>query len=218
MDTSMMKSHETRTRFFLSLQQYLEARMEEFSSIPAERKSDLETVAQYVHGCLAKSSPAKLTFICTHNSRRSHLSQIWAQVAAEYYGISGVETFSGGTEATAFNPRAVAALKRCGLSISAKDPNSSNPRYEVKTYEEAIPQVCFSKVYDAPPNPTQRYVAIMTCSQADEACPLVMGCALRMPIRYEDPKIADDTAQESALYDERSRQICREMLYMMSRV
>ena len=58
----------------------------------------------------------------------------------------------------------------------------------------------------------------MTCSQADEACPLVMGCDLRMPIRYEDPKIADDTDQEATLYDERSRQICREMLYMMSSI
>ena len=152
------------------------------------------------------------------NSRRSHLSQIWAQVAAEYFGISNVETFSGGTEATAFNPRAVAAMQRCGLKITTTNADTSNPHYEVRTHDEVKAQVCFSKVYDAPPNPTKGYCAIMTCSQADDACPLVMGCDLRMPIRYEDPKIADDTDQEASLYDERSRQICREMLFMMSSI
>ena len=215
---SSMASSEVAVQFYPALKQYLLARIEEYPLIPSDRKSDLAKIAQYVQGCIAKSLPAKLTFICTHNSRRSHLSQIWAQVAAEYFGISNVETFSGGTEATAFNPRAVAAMQRCGLKITTTNADTSNPHHEVRTHDEAKAQVCFSKVYDAPPNPTRGYCAIMTCSQADEACPLVMGCDLRMPIRYEDPKIADDTNQEASLYDERSRQICREMLYLMSRI
>lgn len=204
------------SRFYPPLKQYLSERAEEFSLIPTDRKSELEKVSQYVQDCIAKSLPSKLTFICTHNSRRSHLSQIWAQVASEFYGLPNVETFSGGTEATAFNPRAVAAMQRCGLKITSSDAIATNPHYEVRTNDGAVAQVCFSKVYDAPPNPTAGYCAIMTCSQADDACPLVMGCDLRMPIRYEDPKIADDTDQEAATYDERSRQICREMLFMMS--
>jgi arsenate reductase (thioredoxin) len=215
---SSLASGEVGVQFYPPLKQYLLARIEEFSLIPIDRKSDLAKVAQYVEGCAAKSLPAKLTFICTHNSRRSHLSQIWAQVAADYFGISNVETFSGGTEATAFNPRAVAAMQRCGLKITTANADTSNPHYEVRTHDSAKAQICFSKVYDAPPNPTEHYCAIMTCSQADDACPLVMGCDLRMPIRYEDPKIADDTDQEATLYDERSRQICREMLFMMSSV
>lgn len=209
---------EVGVQFYPDLKQYLLARIEEFPLIPPDRKSDLAKVAQYVQGCVTKSLPAKLTFICTHNSRRSHLSQIWAQVAAEYYGIRNVETFSGGTEATAFNPRAVAAMQPCGLKITTTNADTSNPHYEVRTHDGAKAQICFSKVYDAPPNPTKGYCAIVTCSQADEACPLVMGCDLRMPIRYEDPKIADDTDQEASLYDERSRQICREMLFMMSSI
>jgi arsenate reductase (thioredoxin) len=204
--------------FYQELQNYLMARSNEFHLIPTERKSELETVAQYIYHRLKASSPAKLTFICTHNSRRSHLSQIWAQVTAEYYGLSGIETFSGGTEATAFNPRAVAAMKRCGFQIEASDPAASNPRYEVRFSNEAKPMTCFSKVFNSPPNPNTGYCAVMTCSQADEACPLVNGCDLRIPIRYEDPKAGDDTPQEASLYDERARQICREMLYLMSRV
>lgn len=215
---TMTAASDYGAQFYPVLKEYLIARIEEFSSIPADRKSDLGKVAKYVEERIAKSLPAKLTFICTHNSRRSHLSQIWAQVASEYYGLIGVETYSGGTEATAFNPRAVAAMRRCGLNVSAKDADSSNPYYEVIGRKDAEPQICFSKVYDAPPNPTEGYCAVMTCSHADDACPLVMGCELRIPIRYEDPKIADDTDQEAKLYDERSRQICREMLFMMSSV
>jgi arsenate reductase len=200
------------------LLRYLNARVTEFDTIPSDRKKDLATVADYIRDRVSKSEPVKLTFICTHNSRRSHLSQIWAKVAAEYYGLNGVETYSGGTEATAFNPRAVAAMQRCGLKIVADDPNAANPCYSVYTSDSSSPQVCFSKAYSDSPNPSNKYCAVMNCSEADAACPVVMGCELRMPIRYEDPKVADNTEFESQRYDERSAQICREMLYLMSRV
>ena len=202
--------------FYPQLKQYLIEATTRFEAIPSDRKVELAKVADYIRERLSKSEPAKLTFICTHNSRRSHLSQIWAQVAADYYGLSGIETYSGGTEATAFNPRAVAALRRSGLKIVADDPTATNPRYSVLSSDSSVPQVCFSKEYSAPPNPSQGYCAVMTCSQADDACPLVMGCDLRMPIRYEDPKVADDTQFEAERYDERSAQICSEMLFMMS--
>lgn len=206
----------TANTLYPGLLEYLTDRAGEFELIPTDRQSDLATVAGYIRDQRSQSELAKLIFICTHNSRRSHLAQIWTQVAAAFYGIEGIETFSGGTEATAFNPRAVAALQRCGLKIIAPDPLASNPRYAVHHSDSGQPQICYSKIYDAPPNPTQGYCAVMTCSQADDACPLVMGCDLRMPIRYEDPKVADDTEFEAQKYDERAAQICREMLYLIS--
>jgi arsenate reductase (thioredoxin) len=215
---TLKKPEDSPTAFYPELKQYLIEAISRFETIPSNRKSELAKVADYVRERLANSEPAKLTFICTHNSRRSHLSQIWAQVAAQYYGLGGVETFSGGTEATAFNPRAVAAMQRCGLKIVADDPNAINPRYSVYASDSSTPQTCFSKAFGDPPNPLEGYCAVMTCSQADDACPLVMGCDLRMPIRYDDPKAADDTAFETQRYDERSAQICSEMLYMMSLV
>jgi arsenate reductase len=215
---TLKKSEYASTAFFPELKRYLTEAITRFDVIPNERKNELAKVADYVRERLSKSEPAKLTFICTHNSRRSHLTQIWAQVAAEFYGLNGVETYSGGTEATAMNPRAVAAMQRCGLRIIANDPTAANPRYRVTTSESSTPQVCFSKAYGDTPNPSKGYCAVMTCSQADDACPLVMGCDLRMPIRYEDPKVADDTEFESQRYDERCAQICGEMLYMMSLV
>lgn len=212
------KTGAASTPLYPELKRYLTEATARFDAIPNDRKVDLAKVADYIRERLSKSEPAKLTFICTHNSRRSHLSQIWAQVAADYYGLIGVETFSGGTEATALNPRAVAAMQRCGLKIVPDDPSATNPRYRVLTSDSATPQVCFSKAYGDPPNPSKGYCAVMTCSQADDACPMVMGCDLRMPIRYEDPKVADDTECEAQRYDERSAQICCEMLYMMSLV
>jgi arsenate reductase len=86
----------------------------------------------------------------------------------------------------------------------------------VRFDETDDPLICFSKVYNAPPNPQAGFCAVMTCSQADKSCPLVQGSSLRVAIPYEDPKVADDTQKETAEYDKRCQQICREMLFVFS--
>jgi hypothetical protein len=204
-------------RFNLKLTAYLGDRSGEFDQIPAERKRDLQTIAGYVRMQNKAGEPAKLIFICTHNSRRSHMAQIWATDAANYYGLAGVQCFSGGTEGTAFNPRAIAALERAGIEIS-KPGDDKNPKYKVQVADGVEPLVCFSKKYGDAPNPTENFCAVMTCSNADKACPTVEGSSLRVAIPYEDPKMADDTPQEAAAYDARCAQICREMLYLFSQV
>jgi arsenate reductase len=204
--------------FFPSLADFLDSARQEFELIGPSRQAELRQLAAYVHSKNQLGQTARLNYICTHNSRRSHLGQIWGQVAAWYYGLPHVSTFSGGTEATAFNPRAVTALRAVGFQIAVPDLATTNPRYQVLSGPELPDMVCFSKKFDDSPNPTTGYCAVMTCTQADEACPLVPGCELRLPIRYEDPKVADDTPEEADRYRERSRQICREMLYAMSQV
>jgi hypothetical protein len=132
--------------------------------------------------------------------------------------VDGVETYSGGTEATAFNPRAVAALQRAGFRIETSEPEAENPRYTVSITENGPTLEAFSKRYMDPPNPTAGFAAIMTCSDADEACPFVRGADFRIAVPYVDPKVSDGTPEEAATYDERSRQIATEMLYVFSRV
>jgi arsenate reductase len=183
---------------------------------PAERKRYLDRLAAFVSAKRAAGEGAALTLICTHNSRRSQMGQVWAAVAAAWFGIEGVRTYSGGTEVTAFNPRAVAALRRAGFSIDGA--GRDNPRYRVVFAEDAPALECFSKTYDDASNPAHGFAAIMTCADADVACPVVFGAAARLPIRYEDPKVADGTAEEAAAYDERCLQIATEMLYAFSRV
>ncbi|QDT56592.1 Protein ArsC [Caulifigura coniformis] len=199
------------------LTRYVQAREAEFNEIPAERKAQLTPLADYIRAQVTAARPVKLTFICTHNSRRSHLSQVWARTAANHYGIANVETYSGGTEATAFNPRAVAALRRAGFEIPEL-LEAGNPKYEVKWHSAAEPMVCFSKRFDQSPNPASGFAAVMTCTQADRACPIVAGADARISIPYEDPKAFDNTPDEARKYDERTAQIARELLYVFSQV
>lgn len=186
----------------------------EANLIPEPRKRQLAELAAYVKA--QKGQPVRLNFICTHNSRRSHLGMIWAAVAAAHYGLEKVVTYSGGTEATAFNPRAVVALERAGFRVD--NPGGENPHYLVRFAADKSPLMCFSKVYDHPDNPRQDFAAIMTCSDADENCPFIPGATLRLPLTYEDPKVADDTPFEAERYDERVAQIGRELLYAFSLV
>jgi len=184
-----------------------------FDEIPSDRKKLLSEVADFISQELDENGTVKLNFICTHNSRRSHLAQIWTQTAAAYNNIDGVETFSGGTEATAFNPRAVAAIERAGFEV--ENPGGKNPEYRIQFDEDAEPMVCFSKTFDDPANPSKDFTAIMTCSDADANCPFVPGATFRKPVTYNDPKEADGTVKEQETYDERCMQIGTEMFYMM---
>lgn len=201
---------------YTKLKTYISDLKSDFDSIPSTRKEELEEVADYVRAILEKGETAKLNFICTHNSRRSHLAQIWTAVAAHHLNIQNIETFSGGTEATAFNPRAVAALERAGFKI--ENPGGENPKYQVRFDDQLEPMICFSKTFDDPANPDKEFAAIMTCSDADENCPFVPGAEFRKAITYRDPKESDGTDQETEIYDERCRQIATEMFYMMSSV
>ncbi len=163
-----------------------------------------------------KDQESQLVFICTHNSRRSHFGQVWAAVAAYYYGLTNLKNFSGGTDATAFNPRAVHALEEAGFVI--KNSSGENPRYEVNFAEDAEPILCFSKKYDDPLNPQKNFIALMTCDEADQNCPTVFGAEYRFAIPYCDPIEADGSLEEASRYDERCQQIASEMFYLMSQV
>ncbi len=208
----------TPQTLFKSISGYCKSLEKEFDLIPPERKEKLLTFAQYFFDKLAGHEIPKVIVICTHNSRRSHLGQIWLAVGADYYQLPEIQTYSGGTEGTAFNPRAVDALVRAGFEITSDDANHSNPVYNIRWQENRKPYLAFSKKYDDNPNPKEKFAAIMVCSEADEACPFVAGTDFRLSLPFEDPKAFDVTELESQKYDERCRQIGREMLFVLSQV
>lgn len=199
------------------LERTLEEFITEFDRIPAARKNLLNQLTSFVQQRLDADKPVMLNFICTHNSRRSHIAQLWALAAAHYWRLPNVKCFSGGTEATAFNPRAVKAMQVVGFDIRIATPGD-NPVYEVRFAGDAGPVAVFSKTYDDPVNPDRDFAAIMTCSHADQNCPVVVGSAARISLTYYDPKDFDGTPQETAKYNERVREIGREILYAFSRV
>jgi len=190
----------------------------EFDRIEPARRETLGQLAVYVHGSLERAGHAKLVFICTHNSRRSHTAALWAGAAAAHYEISPVATYSGGTEITAFAPPAVAALRRVGFTIDAPETQEANPAYRV-TWGPGLPATeARSKKFGDQPNPSKGFCAVMTCSSADEACPLVPGADLRLALPYTDPKAWDGTAEEAPRYDACCRQIGRELCFAFSRL
>lgn len=202
---------------FEILSDYVERRIDEFELIPADRKELLRDLALKIASRISKTGPVNLVFICTHNSRRSHMAHLWAQLASYYYNFSNIPCYSGGTEATAFNSNAVSALQEAGMKIVQQD-EGSNPNYAVSFSREMTAISAFSKVYTDPPNPGENFIAVMTCSQADEACPMVHGALARVSLNYEDPKEFDGTAKEKEQYAERCAQIAREMLFLFSSI
>jgi len=184
-------------------------------NIPVERLGVLQPLVDYIQFKIDKKEEVNLNFICTHNSRRSQFSQIWAYTAANYFGIPA-NCYSGGVEVTSFNERAVESIKRSGFRVITK--GNANPGYLVFHSEDSEPILAFSKLFDDPVNKVDQFAAIMTCSHADENCPFIPGTEKRIPVRYEDPKSFDDTPEESVMYDQRSMQIASEMFYVFSKV
>lgn len=183
--------------------------------VPEERIQVLNPLIEYIQSKIDQGKDINLNFICTHNSRRSQFSQIWAQTAADYFDIPA-HCYSGGVEVTAFNERAVESIKRSGFRVTAK--GASNPVYFVFNSDDNEPISAFSKLFDDPINKADQFAAVMTCSHADENCPFIPGTEKRIPVRYEDPKAFDDTPEEAEKYDERSMQIACEMFYAFSKI
>jgi len=200
-----------------ALRPYVDKVANELAAIPEERKIVLDEIATTIAARLDDGHDADLTFICTHNSRRSHMSQIWAQTAARYYGLERVHAYSGGTQVTACNCRTITAMRSAGFAIQDAT-TGDNPLYLVRYAADRPPIRAYSKLYNADGNPRDGFIALMTCSVADKTCPLVEGAVARYAIHYTDPRLCDDTPTETAAYNERCHEIAREMFYIMSEV
>jgi len=187
------------------------------AGISQERKNILNVLIGFINKKQNEGLASRLNFICTHNSRRSHLSQIWAQTMAHHFHINRVFCYSGGTEATAMFPMVGQVLEKTGFEIR-KLSEGSNPVYAIKFAANEAPVIAFSKAYDDPFNPVSDFAAVMTCSQADAGCPVVLGAEQRIAITYEDPKLFDNSPQQEEKYLERSLQIAAEMKYVFSSI
>ena len=186
-------------------------------TIITERKEILQPLIDYIQTKATNNQEIRLNLICTHNSRRSHLSQVWAQTAAAFYDVKNVFCYSGGTEATAMFPVAAQTLAQQGFQIKTIT-EGKNPVYAIKYAENQHPIIGFSKTFDDDFNPQSEFVAIMTCSSADVGCPFIAGAEKRIPITFEDPKAFDNTPQQAEKYEERSLQIATELFYVFSQI
>jgi len=189
----------------------------DFNQVSEERKAILQPLVDYIQNKVNNKLDIRLNLICTHNSRRSHLSQVWAQTAAANYNIQNVSCYSGGTEATALFPMAAQTLQKSGFKVKTIS-EGKNPVYSIKFASNEQPIIGFSKTYDDDFNPESEFAAIMTCSQADGGCPVIVGAEKRIPITYDDPKVSDGTPEQKDIYLKRSLQIGTEMFYVFSQI
>ena len=206
------------SRLIEPLRPYVAEVISQLDGISMERRQILDQIGKDIAGRIqSEKGSAWLIYICTHNSRRSHMAQLWAQTAACYYELDQVNTFSGGAEATACNIRTVSALRRAGFSIVTAE-DGENPVFLIQYSDELPPMKAYSKIYNQGHNPKDDFIALMCCSEADMSCPIVDGASSRYAIHYVDPKECDDTDEEVEAYDSRCREIAREMFYLMSQV
>jgi len=186
-------------------------------NISSERKLVLQPLIDYIQSNIFNEKDIRLNFICTHNSRRSHLAQIWAQVLTIHFDIANVFCYSGGTEATALFPQVIKTLKHSGFKIEIIS-EGVNPRYSIQYSQNETSIKSFSKIYNNNYNPQSEFAAIMTCSQVDADCPFITGAVKRISIPYEDPKVFDNTTLQAEKYMERSLQIATELCYVFSKI
>lgn len=196
------------------IEKYCQNLTTNFDEISEERKQTLNNISSYIKQ--KKKEITNLIYVCTHNSRRSHFGQIWATVAADFYNVHSVNTYSAGTEQTAFHSNAIEALRRIGFKID-KVKEEQNPKHAV-SFGENQTIICFSKTLDHKTLPQQSFAAIMTCDDAEQNCPFLPGAEKRIATTYQDPKAFDGTSQEVEMYDERCRQIALETLYIFSQL
>lgn len=205
----------TKKNLFLKIEKLIENLNPE--TITKERKTVLQPLIDFIQSKVTNNQEIRINFICTHNSRRSHLSQIWAQTLAFHFNINHVFCYSGGTEATALFPMVAETLQNSGFEIKTIS-EGNNPIYSIKYAENEHPIIGFSKKLEDDFNPKSEFAAIMTCDAAHEACPFVLGAEKRIPITFEDPKAFDNTPQQTEKYHERSLQIATELLYVFSQI
>lgn len=186
--------------------------------ITFSRKTYLQPFINFLKLNLKETNAViNINFICTHNSRRSQLAQVWAQIAIAYFEIPGISCYSGGMEQTTVYTQITRTLANQGIEVIQLSAER-NPIYALRYSDTSIPIILFSKVYFHSYNPQSEFISVMTCSQADEDCPLINGNSQKFSINYEDPKLYDGSNKEIEIYSNKSFEIASEMFYIFSKI
>ena len=173
----------------------------------APPREEVMALSKVLAEAIQKQGQARVNFICTHNSRRSQLAQVWCQLGAWTLGLP-IKTYSGGTVATQLYSSVVTTLVNEGIDIKGS-PEGNVP---IRLYFGDDMLDLFSKEYSDGVNPKADFIAVMTCDHADENCPIVTGATNRTPLTYEDPKKYDGTPKETEAYKETSEAIALDVL------
>ena len=180
------------------------------------RKDRLVKIAQIIKINHEQQNIVKITFICTHNSRRSQFSQVWAYISSLYFKLDFIKPFSGGTEIDTVNLNVINSLISSGLKI--EKTHKGKAIYLLKSFKKDKGINLYSKVYNSKLNPSKHFIAIMTCSDADQMCPVIKGADKKIFLPYSDPIVSDNKGLEKEVYNQTCSIIAKEMFYLMKQV
>lgn len=187
------------------------------STLDENRKNLLLKIADCIVETYQKSKDqVSINFICTHNSRRSQLGQVWTYFAAHYFDLN-ITAFSGGTEVTAFNRNTVRTLKSVGFTFQVEEFSHQNPVYQVSFEGTKDYILGFSKTFDHHINEAP-YIAITTCDSADQNCPYIAEALHRFHLPYTDPKASDGTPEQEATYLKTNGEVASELYFLFMKV
>ena len=186
------------------------------ATISDERKTLLLKISDAIAKEHILNKEVNLNFICTHNSRRSQLGQVWSFFAASYFNLN-INAFSGGTEVTAFYKNTVKTLQKVGFEFQLTDFSHQNPTYQISFNGNENRILGFSKLYSNPIN-TEPFMAITTCNNADTNCPFIPTASHRFHLPFIDPKHSDGTTKQEETYLQTSIQIAGEVYFIFSEV
>ncbi|UMB54965.1 hypothetical protein MKD41_05695 [Lutibacter sp. A64] len=182
-------------------------------SIDTARIDLLTNIAQYIANEFKKNKPIHLNFICTHNSRKSQLCQVWAKYAIDYFKLKNIDSFSGGTAVTAFYRNTVKTLQEVGFKFEISEFSHQNPVYLISYKNCTNPIIGFSKFFDDEIN-KKPFIAITTCSNAKENCPFISEAIERFHLPFNDPKTFDNSLYKAEKYLETNQQIAGEIHFI----
>lgn len=184
--------------------------------LDSNRKVLLHTIATTIADQYTKNGVVNLNFICTHNSRRSQLAQVWSFFASYYFSLN-IQAFSGGTEVTAFHRNTIKTLQEAGFSFKVEDFSHQNPKYLISFKGDTKTCLGFSKMFDNPIN-EQPFIAITTCNNADSNCPFIPSASFKFHMPFIDPKASDTTNKTKETYLKTNQQIAAEIFYLFSEI
>ncbi len=180
-------------KFFLEINNYKPEK---------NKKNHLDEIVSEINAGLAKTD--NIVFLCTHNSRRSQLCQIWGSILSKIYKID-LNFHSAGSEKTEVHKNIFYCLSNAGVKVG-----DNKIHFEDLTINLRSKRLGEIKA--------KKFIAIMTCSDAEKSCPTDPRSIKNIKIIYEDPKIFDNSEREKEEYYKTSKSIAEDLNYIIKKL
>ena len=168
-----------------------------------KRKKRLDNIASVINENLNKTR--SIVFLCTHNSRRSQICEVWGKVFAEIYRKK-ININSAGAFKTVVHSQVYESIVKCGLVVD----NKKEIFFDKKKFK------LNSKTIDS--LTMKNFIAVMTCSNAEKSCPNDPRSIRNIKMFFNDPRIYDETDKMSREYLNTTIYIAEELNYIFKNI